>query len=76
MKILIFLGFLEKSNFGTAGGSHKKTIYRGIPSKGDLDSFQILRRGGGLAKKRGVIFRGSDTPLHTMQLMENPVLYK
>ena len=41
---------------------------------GFLEQFPDFKEG--LGKKEGVIFRGSDTPLHTMQLMENPVLYK
>ena len=46
---------------------HKKPIYRGgLPKKGGLDSL-LIQGGGGLARKRGVVFlRGVDTPMATM----------
>ena len=60
--ILILWRFTEKSDF--KGGIHKKPIYRGeLPEKVGLEQFGNLRRGGGLAKKRGV-----DTPMHSMIL--------
>ena len=50
---------------------HKKTIYKGIAKEGGLGQFADLRGGGGLTRKKGVVFwRGVDTAMHTMHALE------
>ena len=47
---------------------NEKPIYRGeLPKKGGLGHYADLRGGGGLAKKKGVVFfRRVDTPMYIM----------
>ena len=47
------------------GGSRKTNIEGGLPKKEGLGQFVNFRRGG-LARKRGDVFEGGDTPMHTM----------
>ena len=53
---------------GGEGGVHEKPIYREeLPKKRGVTWIVGRFRGGGLTKKRGVVFlRGIDTPMHTM----------
>ena len=48
------------------GGSWKTNIEGGLPKKEGLGQFVDFRGGGGLARKRGGVFEGGDTPMHTM----------
>ena len=69
VKTLILCAFTEKSDVWGGGGELNKNQYRGvIAEKGGLGPLADLS-GGGLAKKRGVVFlrgEGVDTPMHTM----------
>ena len=76
---------VKDENFNIFGGSLKNpTLGQGKGVTKNQYIWECLKEGlgqfpdfKGLGKKEGVvIFRGSDTPLNTIQLMENHVLYK